>query len=215
MVAIQTEQFIPEQQSSVLLVEMDNKINLRANINGDKEQFSVLKQALLDLNYEVTDFIDDAVILSEVCAQHFPDILIINTHAPCPKLLKELASINKLSPLPVLLFAKQETQLLIKSSIKAGVSAYIVNDTRPERLKSLINVACERFHQHQALLKELKQTKSQLADRKIVERAKGYIMKQKSISEQEAFTLLRNMAMNNGQTIAQVSHNIISVFATH
>jgi len=215
MVAIQTEQFIPEQKSSVLLVEMDNKADLSLFKNDDQLPYSVLKQTLLNLKYEVINFIDDPATLSQICVQHFPDMLIINTHTPSPNLLKELAFINKINPLPILLFAKKETQSLIQSSIKAGVSAYIVNDSRPDRLKSLINVACERFNQHQALVKELHQTKNQLADRKIVERAKGYLMEQKKITEQEAFTSLRNMAMNNGQTIGQVSHNIISVFAPH
>jgi two-component system, response regulator / RNA-binding antiterminator len=215
MVAIQTEQLISEQKRSVLLVGMDNKHNQHVQKEGEQLTSFVLKQTLLNLSYDVTDFEGEVMILPQVCTQHCPDLLIINTHIPSPSLLKALTSINKISPLPILLFAEKETPLLIQSSIKAGVSAYIVNDTHPERLKSLINVACERFNQHQVLLKELQQTKNQLADRKIVERAKGYLMEQKSISEHEAFTTLRNMAMNNGQTLVQVSHNIISVFAPH
>jgi response regulator NasT len=207
MVAMPTEQFTPTHKRSVLLVD-----NCKSR---ESEQCSVLKKTLLDLHYEVTDFIDDPLMLSVQCLQHLPDILIINTTTPSPHLISQLSSINQHNPLPVLLFTQHETPSLIKSSIKAGVSALIINNTQPNRLKSIIDVAFERFEQQQGLVKELQQTKNQLADRKIVERAKGYIMEQKDISEQAAFTLLRNMAMNNGQTIVQVSNNIISVFATH
>lgn len=214
MVATQTEQMKPKQKSAVLLVEEGNVDQCITTLKINENNNSILKQSLIDLDYNVTHHVNNDVLLSEKCAQSFPNILIINTDAPSDEILKELTSINKLTPLPVLVFAKQETQSLIKSSIKAGVSAYIVNDIQPHRLNSLISVACERFAQHQKLVKELKQTKTLLADRKIVERAKGYLMQQRKITEQEAFTLLRKMAMNNGQTLAEVSNNIITVF-TH
>ena len=214
MVAIQIEQLKPTHKSSVLLVEEDRVQNYNIEKHSIKQSSVSLKQSLIDLDFDVISFIDNAALLSEKCAQGSYNILIINTNEPSAEILKEISNINKLTPLPVLVFAKQETQSLIKSSIKAGVSAYIVNDIQPHRLNSLINVACERFAQHQKLVKELKQTKTLLADRKIVERAKGYIMQQRKITEQEAFTLLRKMAMNNGQTLAEVSNNIITVF-TH
>lgn len=188
------------QKQSVLLVE-DDIIN-----------YSELKQALIELNYEITGYINSTQKISEKCAQTLPDFLILNTHIPTVEILKELTCIDQLTPLPVLIFAKQETKSLIKSSIKAGVSAYIVNQIQPSRLNSLIVVACERFKQRQLLVKELKQTKNQLADRKIVERAKGYVMQQKNITEQQAFSLLRKMAMDNGQTLATVSKNVTDVY---
>lgn len=214
MIAIQTEQLKSEQKCSVLLVEEGNVETDGVETDEVEKSTNSLKQSLINLDFDVVSFIDNPVLLSKKCAQEPHDILIINTNAPSSVLLIELASINQLTPLPVLIFAKQENHLLIKSSIKAGVSAYIVNDNQPDRLTSLITVACARFEQQQLLAKELKQTKNLLADRKIVERAKGYIMQQRKITEQEAFTLLRKMAMNNGQTLAEVSNNIISVF-TH
>lgn len=200
MSAEKTKQVNSVQKKSVLLVE-DDIIN-----------YSELKQALIDLNYKITGYINSTQKISEQCAQTLPDFLILNTHVPTVEILKELTSIDQLTPLPVLVFAKQETKSLIKSSIKAGVSAYIVNEIQPTRLNSLIVVACERFKQRQLLVKELKQTKNQLADRKIVERAKGYVMQQKNITEQQAFSLLRKMAMDNGQTLATVSKNVTDVY---
>ncbi|WP_025563419.1 ANTAR domain-containing protein [Psychromonas sp. SP041] len=213
---IQDEQFKSKQKNSVLLVEEVKTIEFIIDGKKDNNQYqnTSLKQSLIDLNYNVIHCVSNSALLSKQCLQHLPDILIINTNEPSAEILKEISNINKLTPLPVLVFATQETPSLIKSSIQAGVSAYIVNDIQPSRLNSLITVACERFKEHQLLVQELQRTKNQLADRKIVERAKGYIMQQRKMTEQEAFTLLRKMAMNNGQTLAEVSNNIITVF-TH
>jgi len=200
MSADNTKQVKSVHKQSVLLVE-DDIIN-----------YSELKQALIELNYQVTGHINSTQKISEQCIQTLPNFLILNTHAPTKEILKELTYIDQLTPLPILVFAKQDTQSLIQSSIKAGVSAYIVNQIQPTRLNSLIAVACERFKQRQLLVKELKQTKNQLADRKIVERAKGYVMQQKNITEQQAFSLLRKMAMDNGQTLATVSKNVTDVY---
>lgn len=200
MNTVQINQVKPQGAMSVLLVE--------DLVNNSSE----LKQALLNLDYCISEQISSRCKLSEKCAQYHPDILIISTHAPTTNTLKELAVIDQLAPLPVLIFATQGTASLIQTSIKAGVSAYVVNEIKAHRLNSLITVACERFKERQLLRDELEQTKTQLANRKLVERAKGFIMQQKKISEQEAFSMLRKMAMNNGHSLATVSKNVIEVY---
>lgn len=193
-------QVIKEETLSVLLVE--------ETIN----KTSTLKMALTQLQHQLCEHISVDVKLSERCAQYHPDILIINTQAPTAVTLDELMIIDKLAPLPVLIFAKENKQSLIKAAIRAGVSAYIVDDLPAHRLSSLITVALERFNERQLLRNELEQTKTQLANRKIVERAKGYIMEHKSMSEQQAFNSLRKMAMDNGQSLATVAKNVSDVY---
>ena len=173
---------------------------------------SPLAVALKSHHFHVVAQIENDSKLSEMCLQLHPDLMIIKTDAPSANTLKELTLIDQLTPLPVLIFATLETQSLIKSSIKAGVSAYIVNDMQPHRLNSLIAVAVERFKERQMLRTELEETKTQLANRKVVERAKGCIMQQKNITEDEAFQLLRKMAMNNGQSLAVVAKNVTDVY---
>lgn len=200
MNAIKINKINKKNKISILLVE--------DVINSNSQ----LKQDFVALNYTLCGQITSHCKLSDKCTLYQPDILVVNTLAPTENILKALASIDKLSPLPVLIFAKKETQSLIQTSIKAGVSAYIVNDIQPHRLNALITVARERFKERQLLRAELKETKMLLANRKIVERAKGYIMDQKQISEEEAFKTLRKMAMNNGQSITLVAKNVIDVY---
>lgn len=186
-------------EMSILLVE--------ENINSRSE----LKKALLNYDYKISSHINISDNLLEKSKQGTHDILIIKTNSPSKKTLQTLTEINQLAPLPMIIFAQQDEPLLIQASIEAGVSAYVVNDTQPQRLKSIITVACERFKQSQSLRNELEQTKSQLESRKLIERAKGFIMQQKNISEQQAFNMLRKMAMNNGHSMAIVSKNVIDV----
>ncbi|TEW55280.1 ANTAR domain-containing protein [Psychromonas sp. RZ22] len=198
-------------RSSNKKIEMHNTLSILL-IEDQQLNNSILKSALITEHHHILNDNDSSLTLAEKCMQYHPDILIINTNIPTQDTLKELAIIDQLAPLPVLIYAKQETQSLIKLSIKAGVSAYIVNKDHSERLVNLITLACERFKQRQSLRDELNQTKTQLANRKIVERAKGYIMQHKSLSEQEAFNLLRQAAMNKGQTLAIVSKNIADTY---
>lgn len=141
------------------------------------------------------------------------DLLIINTTSPSESLLVILDKIDQIAPLPVILFTKNKTDNVINVSIQAGISAYIVDDLNPTQLSHLMTVAEAQFKQRQSLRSELQKTKTQLANRKIVERAKGYLMQQKSITEQDAFVLLRTMAMNNGQTLATVSQHVTDVYS--
>lgn len=185
--------------ASVLLVE--------EKISGN----SILKKALLDFKYSISQHITAEANLVEYLENYSPDILVMGIDSPTQKTLNELAEITQLSPLPIIIFAEQDTPTVIQTSIKAGVSAYVINEIQPQRLKSIITVAQERFKEVQALRNELENTKAQLESRKLIERAKGLIMQQKNISEPDAYNMLRKLAMDNGQPLAIVAKNIIDV----
>jgi len=172
---------------------------------------TMLKKGLIDLTYHVTKHIsfDDSIIQQiEFCN---PDFLILSTKILSDKTLKDLVEIYKISPLPVVIFSESDSPIIIKSAIKAGVSAFVVHEVLPQRLNSIISVASERFKELQALRSELKQVKTQLEGRKLIARAKGLIMHQKQISENQAYELLRKMAMNQSCSLATVAKNIINV----
>ena len=172
---------------------------------------TMLKKGLIELTYHVTKHIsfDDSMIEQiEFCN---PDVLILSTKVLSEKTLKVLAEIDKISPLPIVVFSESDSPHIIKSAIKAGVSAFVVHEVLPQRLNSIISVASERFKELQALRSELRQVKTQLEGRKLIARAKGLIMHQKQISENQAYELLRKMAMNQSCSLAIVAKNIINV----
>lgn len=185
--------------SSVLLVE------------EEVSRYSILKKALLDFNYIITKHVPSSHNLVDEIEACTPDIIVMGIDLPSQRTLSQLAEIGMLSPLPIIIFAEEDTPNVIQTSIKAGVSAYVINEIQPQRLKSIITVAQERFKETQALRNELENTKAQLESRKLIERAKGLIMQQKNMSEQAAYKTLRKMAMDNGHSLAIVAKNIIDV----
>lgn len=189
----------PEDAIAVLLIEEQPK------------RSSVLKKALLDFGYIVTkhsSFEQNIIEQIDICN---PNVLILATDLPSDEMLKELAEINQMLPLPIVIFAENDSPNVIQNAIKSGVSAYVVNEILPQRINSIISVANERFKAVQVLRNELKEAKTQLESRKYVERAKGLIMEQKQISESAAYNSLRKMAMDQGCSLAAVAKNIIDV----
>lgn len=173
---------------------------------------SILKNALMDFDYNVTKSIslNDSILEHiELCQ---PDILILSTERLSDVMLKELAVINNILPLPIIIFAENDSPNVIQRSIKAGVSAYVAHEISPQRIHSIISVANERFKEVQALRNELKLAKMQLESRKLIERAKGHLMQMKKMTEKEAYGTLRKMAMDQSSPISMVAKNIIDVY---
>ena len=200
--------FIKQQKTSTT-----NSLGNVLLIEEQQERSSILKKTLLDFGYNISQH---APLNTDIMAQvdaFKPDMLILATDLPSEALLKTLAEINQLLPLPIIIFAENDSPNLIKSAIRSGVSAYVVSEIIPQRLNSIISVANERFKSEQALRNELKQAKNQLESRKYIEKAKGIIMEQKQLSEQQSYDLLRKMAMDQGNSLAAVAKSIIDVHA--
>lgn len=194
-----------------LPVDLSKKTIAVMLIEKQPSNHSLLKEALIDFGYHVTKHISfNKNILEEIdiCT---PEILILVTDSPSYKMLKDLAEVNQLLPLPIIIFSENDSPNVIQQAIKSGVSAYVVNEILPQRIQSIISVANERFKAVQSLRNELKQAKVQLESRKYIDRAKGLLMEQKRMSENEAYKTLRKMAMDQSCSLAIVAKNIIDV----
>jgi response regulator NasT len=185
--------------------------NLIMLIDAQNKRRLILAQSLINSGYELVVECKTAEGLLDLVDKNKPDIIVMGIDGPDKLTLDNLVMLNKKHPIPVVVFAEDEAPQVIEQSIKAGVSAYIVNDIQPHRLKSIINVAYVRFIEHQKLTTELARTKNALADRKVLEKAKGLLMRQKNIVEEEAFNLIRKISMNKGLPIAKVAADIIEV----
>lgn len=181
-------------------------------IDPQTERRAILRRALNDFGYQILAELQDCTKLIASVQTLSPEIIVIGTDIPDTNTLEQLVKLHQLSPYPIIMFAEKHTPETIKSSVSAGVSAYIVDDIQPQRLKSIIEVAYARFQQYQALRQELDQTKTELENRKLLEKAKGILMEQKNLTEQQAFKALRKMAMDKGQTMATISTSVIDVW---
>jgi response regulator NasT len=139
-----------------------------------------------------------------------PDALIIVTNEIDRSIVREMSAINEKHPTPMLIFTHDSQPGSIDAAVKAGAGAYVVDCSKPERLAALIGIAVARFEEQQRLKKELMRTKNALQERKSVERAKGIIMKSKSLSEDQAYKAMRKLAMNQNKRLGEIAEQIIS-----
>jgi len=173
---------------------------------------SALREALAAMaEVQVTCTLESPLELLARVAEHRPDIVLIDTESPSRDVLEQLAAVSGSAPRPVVLFSDDSQGQTIRAAIRAGVSAYVVDGIAPGRLDPVMRVAIERFEADQALRAELHDTRLQLADRKDVERAKGLIMRQRGLSEEDAFRALRTLAMQKGIRLGEAARQVIDV----
>jgi two-component system, response regulator / RNA-binding antiterminator len=170
-----------------------------------------LKQSLLDAGYDVIAHIKDTSNLNDACFKLQPDIVIIDTESPSRDTLENICVLTMHDPRPVVMFTHDGEKHQIKAATQAGVSAYVVGTIPSERLTPVIDAAVARFEEFKLLRSELAETKTKLDERKVTERAKGLLMKQRNLNEEEAYRLLRSMAMKKNMKLADLSHQLIEV----
>lgn len=139
-----------------------------------------------------------------------PDAVIFVSDEIDRSLLREMRAVNDRQPTSMVVFTRDAQAESIDAAVKAGATAYVVDCNDPGRLDSLLDVARARFQDQQKLKKELLQTKNALLDRKNIEKAKGIIMKSKSLSEDQAYNAMRKLAMNHNKRIGEIAEQVIS-----
>lgn len=180
-------------------------------VDNDPERAAIVEPALRAAGYEVVTVVDTATeMLAQVRARR-PDVIIIDRDSPDRDTLEHVCMITRDDPRPIVMFTQDKDQTLMRAALEAGVSAYVVDGLSVERVRPIVEVALVRFQQWQALRRELDQAQTNLAERKLVERAKGIIMKQRRCSEDEAYVLLRKLAMDRHQRLAQVAETVITM----
>lgn len=140
-----------------------------------------------------------------------PDVILIHSGSPSRDALEAIAQLSESAPRPIVMFASDRRPEVIRKAVEAGVSAYIVDGLAAERLPPIIEAARARFEAFQAMKAELDAVKAKLSERKLVERAKGLLMKTRSIDEDAAYASLRKMAMERSLSIGEVSRQFLAV----
>ena len=152
-------------------------------------------------------FSDDLIGILET---HDPDVVILDMEAPNRDMLESLATVNVQVPRPVVMFAQEGDSETIRRAVHAGVSAYVVDGIQPHRVRPIVEAAIARFEKFRALEDELQRTRAELAGRKVIEKAKGLIMRQRGVSEDEAYRAMRKVAMRSNRRLADVAEGIVA-----
>jgi len=170
-----------------------------------------LEQNLSHHGYEVATLKLQALDLLAVVQNLQPDAVVLNLYSPNDKVLSMILALNQQYAVPIIMFAEDQQTETINKVIKTGVSAYIVDGLEPRRIKAIIEVAIARFHEQQALKNELQKTKTQLEERKLIDRAKGILSKSQGYTEDQAYHALRKLAMDRKVSIGEMAKNVIAM----
>ena len=139
-----------------------------------------------------------------------PDVIVIDLENPSRDVLEQMFQVSRAVRRPVAMFVDQSDAESARASVEAGVSSYIVDGLKKERIKPILDLCISRFNAFSKLQDELERTKSALEERKIIDRAKGIVMKLKGLNEEEAYVLLRSTAMREKKKIGEIAQSILT-----
>ena len=170
-----------------------------------------LRIGLLQNGCNIVAVLPADVFLPERLAQISPDMIIVDAESQARDTLEHVVLATRDARRPIVLFTEDSDTTHVRAAIAAGVTAYVVAGMAPERVRPVLDVALARFQHEEGLRRELADARSQLSDRKTIDRAKGLLMTRHGMSEEEAYSRLRKTAMDKGLKVADVAQRIIDV----
>jgi two-component system, response regulator / RNA-binding antiterminator len=181
-----------------------------AVIDKNPLRAAILEEGLRAAGHRSVVRINDTAKLLDRIRAIGPDVILIDLESPSRDVLEQMFEVSRSVARPLAMFVDRSDAASIDAAIDAGVSAYIVDGLRKERVKAILDMTISRFNAFAKLKKELETAKSQLDDRKAVERAKALVMRAKAIPEEQAYALTRHVAMNENKKIGEVARSIIT-----
>ena len=179
-------------------------------IDENRVRAAIIEAGLREAGHSRITIISEMSGLVRRIEEAAPDVIVIDLENPNRDMLEDLFRVSRAVRKPVAMFVDKSDTAMIAEAIAAGVSAYVVDGLRKERVKSILDLAIGRFNAFERIREELETAKLALSERKLIDRAKGILMKLKHISEDEAYALLRQTAMKQNMRIAKIAESIIA-----
>src|SRR5215469_1125226 len=179
-------------------------------VDESRIRAAILKEGLREAGYtEVVHISEMQSLLARIYALD-PDIILIDLENPSRDSLEQMFQVSRAVRRPIAMFVDQSDAASIQASVDAGVSAYIVDGLKKERIKPILDLCVSRFNAFAKLQDELDRAKSALEERKVIDRAKGILMKLKGLTEEEAYVLMRSTAMREMKKIGEIAQSILT-----
>jgi len=171
---------------------------------------SVLEEGLREAGYDDIQLVPPHGGWVARLERMAPDVVLMDLGSPSRDTLEEMLVVSRALARPIAMFVDQSDETMIGAAIDAGVSAYVVDGLRKERVKPVLDLAIRRFNAFARMQTELDEARSALAERKLIDRAKSILMESRNLSEPDAYALLRSTAMNQNRRIADVAEALIT-----
>ena len=170
-----------------------------------------LRIGLLESGYNIVAVLPADVFLPDRLAQIAPDMIVVDADSDARDTLEHVVMATRDARRPIVLFTEDNDTSHVKQAIAAGVTAYVVAGLAPDRVKPVLEVALARFQHEESMRQELAAVRSELSGRKLIDRAKGILMRSQGILEDEAYARLRKTAMDKGMKVAEVAQRVIDL----
>lgn len=190
-----------EHRDSSLKIAIVDESPLRA---------AILADGLRDAGFMYVERIPDTHNLLTRIYAIDPDVILIDLESPSRDVLEQMFQMSRVVKRPIAMFVDQSDAASIQAAVDAGVSAYIVDGLKKERITNILDLCISRFNAFHRLQTELDRAKDALEERKVIDRAKGLLMKLKGLSEEQAYSLLRKTAMNENKKIADIAQSVLT-----
>ncbi|MCC6981652.1 MAG: ANTAR domain-containing protein [Bauldia sp.] len=179
-------------------------------VDTNRLRAAILEEGLREAGHDRVTVIGEMTHLVRRIVEADPDVIFIDLENPNRDALEQMFQVSRTVRRPIAMFVDKADSSAIEAAIDAGVSTYIVDGLRKERVKPILDVTITRFNAFNRLRTELDQARQALEDRKVIDKAKGILMRSRNITEEEAYTLLRSTAMSENRRLADVAHGLVT-----
>lgn len=179
-------------------------------VDDERERASLVREALEAEGFVVAAVLGTGAGLARAIADLAADVIIVDIDSPDRDILEDMRRVSLEQRRPVVMFAQDGKPETIRAAVDSGVAAYVVDGLKTERVRPIVDVAIANFGRFQELRGELDKARTTLAERKLVERAKGILMKRRKVDEEAAYGLMRRMAMDQKLRLVDVANKIIA-----
>lgn len=178
-------------------------------VDENAARASIIEAGLIAAGHEHVTIINDMTGIVAKIAAIAPDVVVIDLQNPNRDMLEDALQLSRAVKRPVAMFVDKSDNEMMQSAIDAGVSAYVIDGLRQDRVKAILDMAVSRFNAFSKLERELEEAKTALENRNVIDQAKRLIMTSRAVSEDEAYKLLRKTAMNQNRKIVEVAESLV------
>jgi response regulator NasT len=180
-------------------------------IDENRARATIIENGLCEAGYERVTVVHDVAGIARRIAEVEPDVIVIDLENPNRDRLENMFQLSRVVKRPIAMFVDRSDAASIEAAVDAGVSAYVVDGLRKERVKPILEMAISRFNAFSRMARELEAARGELESRKLVDRAKSILMRSRGLSEEAAYALLRRTAMNQNRKISEIAQSLITV----
>lgn len=179
-------------------------------IDENRIRASIIEDGLREAGHERVSVITDVSEVGRQIGEIAPDVVVVDLENPNRDTLEHFFSLSRVLRKPVAMFVDTSDGQSIEAAMEAGVSAYVIDGLKKERVKPILDMAISRFNAYSKLTRELEEARSQLEDRKVIDQAKGILMRTRGMDEDAAYQLLRKTAMNQNRRMVDIAQSLIT-----